>query len=83
MPPSARRILEGWEELKTLIPPTASLEAVEEMRRIFFAGAGTCFQAIIEETRQMTAEQMQGVIGSIEYELQQHVSEMLRKRVIN
>lgn len=81
--PRPRRILTAWTELKALIPPTASLEAQEEMRRVFFAGAGACFIAIIKETRGMTDEQMGAVIGNIETELEDHLAEMLNKRVIH
>jgi cellobiose-specific phosphotransferase system component IIA len=70
------KILEKWLALKAAIPPTRSLEQIEEARRLFYAGATAAFELLIKETNGQSIEEQVSVIHATEKELLQHRNEL-------
>ena len=71
------RIRDKWHEVAGFASPGARPEDVEAMRRVFYAGVASAWILMIEETRQLTPQQVEHVLEGIRFELDEFQKEIL------
>jgi len=74
-----------WQTVVSCLGPNPDKAYVEEMRRVFYAGATGCFEAIIKETDGLSTEAQVSIIKDVERELVDHRNNLVAvtKRKIN
>jgi hypothetical protein len=78
-------IFRKWETVVSCLGPNPDKAYVEEMRRVFYAGATATFEAIVKETENLSTAAHVSVIDSVASELVEHRNALVAqvKRKIN